>query len=149
MDEMEKDERHQLLDRFGTIPDEKGLKRRTRIHQGWWRMCVLIEKAGEHPKDRDKNVCNTICYGIRNKKNFLTKNAIKAVEQTIADRQETDAGLIEQDRLYNNLLSSQPLCFNFFGELFVDNDFGLRILQTWWPDLTELKKVIFEYAPKV
>jgi len=145
---MEKDERQQFLDSFGTIPDEAGLKRRIRIHQGWWRMNVLNEKAGKHPKDKDKNICNTIYYGIKNKKNFLTENIIKTVNQTMSDRQETDGGLIEQDRLYNNLLSSQPLCFNFFGELLVDNDFGLRVLQNWWPDLTELKKVFFEYAPK-
>jgi hypothetical protein len=144
---MEKSERQQFLDRFGTIPDESGIKRRIRIHQGWWRMNVLNEKAGEHPKNKDNNVCNTIYNGIINKKNFLTLNTIKAVDQAMADRQETDAGLIEQVRLYNNLLSSQPLCFNFFGELMVDTDFGLRVLHNWWPDLTKLKKVVFEYAP--
>jgi hypothetical protein len=145
---MEKDEILQLLDRFGTIPDETGIKKRTRIHQGWWRMNVLNEKAGEHPKDKYKNVCNTINKGIINKKNFLTENAIKTVDQTMTERKKTGAGLMEPNRLYNNLLSSQPLCFNFFGELMVDTDFGLRVLQSWWTDLTELKKVFFKYAPK-
>lgn len=137
-----------LLDRLGTIPNETGQKRRIRIHQGWWRMNILNERPGQHPKNANDNVCNTILNGEQTKKNFLTENSSKAVDQTLQERQEEDAGLMEQDRLFNNLLSSQPLCFNFFGELMADTDFGLQVLQTWWPDLTELKKVIFEFAPK-
>jgi hypothetical protein len=142
------DENQQFLNHFGAIPDKNGLKRRMRIHQGWWRMNVLQEEAGKHPLNKDKNVCNTINSGIENKKNFLTKNIIKTVDQTITNRNKSDAGMIEPDRLYNNLLSSQPLCFNFFGELLADREFGLRVLQNWWPELTELKKVKFEYAPE-
>lgn len=133
---------------FGTIPNDKGIKRRLRIHQGWWRMSVLIEKAGKHPIDIEGNVCNTIYNGIINKKNFLTENSIAAVERTLKDRRDEDAGLMEQERLFNNLLSSQPLCFNFFGELMIDCKFGLQVLQIWFPEITELKRAIFEFAPK-
>jgi hypothetical protein len=56
-------------------------------------------------------------------------------------------GKIDEDRLFNNLLSSQPLCFNFFGELKIDTDFALRVLQQFWPEFTEVKRVIFEFAP--
>ncbi|MEF8846608.1 MAG: hypothetical protein V5A59_14135 [Bacteroidales bacterium] len=145
---MEQKEKQQLKERFGTIPNETGLKLRTRIHQGWWRMNVLNEKPGKHPKDRKNNVCSTISDGMNSKKNFLTANTVRAAEKTIAERQELDSGLMEQDRLYNNLLSSQPLCFNFFGELMMDTDFGLTVLQNWWPELTKLKRVVFEYAPE-
>jgi hypothetical protein len=137
-----------LLDRFGTIPKESTQKKRARIHQGWWRMNVLNEPPGRHPKKDDENVCNTILNGEQTKKNFLTENSSKAVCQTLQERKMDGAGLMEQDRLYNNLLSSQPLCFNFFGELMVNTIFGLKVLQIWWPDLTELKRVIFEFAPK-
>ena len=137
-----------LLGRFGTIPNESGQKKRVRIHQGWWRMNVLNEKAGQHPKNRNDNVCNTILNGEESKNNFLTENSYKAVIRTLKERKEEGTGIMEEDRLFNNLLSSQPLCFNFFGELMADTDFGLKVLQTWWPNLTELKRVIFEYAPK-
>jgi len=140
--------KNKLLDRFGTIPNETGQKKRVRIHQGWWRMNILNEPPGKHPKNDNDNVCNTIRNGEQTKKNFLTENSSKAVYQTLQERQEEGAGLMEQDRLFNNLLSSQPLCFNFYGELMADTNFGLRVLQTWWPDLTELKRVIFEFAPK-
>jgi hypothetical protein len=140
--------KNNLFDRFGTIPNESGQKKRVRIHQGWWRMNVLNELPGKHPKKDNEDVCNTILNGHQTKKNFLTENSSKAVYQTLQARQKEGAGLMEQDRLFNNLLSSQPLCFNFFGELMADSKFGLKVLQTWWPDLTELKKVIFEFAPK-
>jgi hypothetical protein len=29
-----------------------------------------------------------------------------------------------------------------------DKGFGLKVLQNWWPEVTELKRVIFEYAPE-
>jgi hypothetical protein len=45
------------------------------------------------------------------------------------------------------LLSSQPLSFNFFGELYADHDFGLKILKFFYKDLTKLNNVFFEYAP--
>ncbi len=146
--EIKKLEKKQLLERFGEIPTESEFKTRERIHQGWWRMNVLNEKPGLHPKDKKKNVCNTIFEGITNKKNFLTENAIKAVDNTVLLRNENDGGIMEKDRLYNNLLSSQPLCFNFFGELMENSEFGLKILQNWWKNITELKKVTFEYSPK-
>ena len=61
--------------------------------------------------------------------------------------QRENAGIIEEDRLFNNLLSSQPLCFNFFGELYADHDFGLLVLKTFYKDLTKLNNVLFEFAP--
>lgn len=143
-------EKDNLSQRFGDIPIEKGFKRRLRVHQGWWRMNVLNMAPGTHPKINGQNVCSTIQEGRKNNKNFLTANVIKAVEKTIADRNDESVGLLEQNRLYNNLLSSQPLCFNFFGELMADTKFGVRVLNNLWPGLriTDLKKVIFEYAPK-
>lgn len=54
---------------------------------------------------------------------------------------------MEEERLFNNLLSSQPLCFNFFGELSADPAFGLAVLKSYYPELTKLRRVIFEYAP--
>lgn len=137
-----------LKERFGQIPNETGLTRKMRIHQGWWRTNVLSEEPGTHPKISTQNVCNTILNGDTSEKNFLTPNAAKAVRDTLAKWKNNSAGIIEQDRLFNNLLSSQPLCFNFFGELSADYDFGLKVLKTFYPDLTNLISVNFEFSPK-
>lgn len=136
-----------LSERFGSIPKENGLKKRMRLHQGWWRSCVLSEEPGLHPKITTENICNTILNGEISKNNFINNSAIISVEQTLSDRKEQESGLMEQDRLFNNLLSSQPLCFNFFGELNANKDFGLLVLKSFYPNLTKLNRVIFEYAP--
>lgn len=43
---------------FGSIPSETSFKRRQRIHQGWWRMNVLNEPPGKHPKLPNQKVCS-------------------------------------------------------------------------------------------
>lgn len=141
-------DREAFLKLFGPVLAESGFKRRMRIHQGWWRMNVLLEAPGAHLVRKDELVCNTIQGGGALNQNFLTPAAVKAVDQTLIEREEHSAGLFERTRLYSNLLSSQPLCFNFFGELKMDTAFGLRVLQSIWPELTELVDVFFEFAPK-
>lgn len=108
---------------------------------------MLGEEPGANPVRKAETVCSTIRNGKDSRKNFLSPNTIKAVEQTLNNRGDRSSGLMEQDRLYNNLLSSQPLCFNFFGEFMMNTDFGLKVLKTWWPELTGLQRVMFEYAP--
>jgi hypothetical protein len=139
-----KEELAQTIDK---IPDIKTSTGRVRLHQGWWRVNILNEKAGINPVSKNENVCNTITGGNISSKNFLTKNTVKVLEQVLADRNSKNVGMINLDRLYNNLLSSQPLCFNFFAEFEIDKTLGLQVLKTFWPDVTVLNKVVFEYSP--
>ena len=150
--ELKEQHKQQLTRLLGTIPQSHSMIKRIRSHQGWWRAFVLGLPEGEYFDNKNskwKKVCNrtfeeTTCNDI----NFLTPEANQAAKKTVTERDESNPGMIEETRLNYNLLSSQPLCFNFFGELMADMDFGLRVLKTWWPDLTVLKKVIFEFAPK-
>jgi hypothetical protein len=138
----------QLKDLIGSIPaSEAGFKKRMRIHQGWWRAFVLGEQQGNHPVLKGETVCNTICGGEASNKNFLSGRVAGIVHETVAQRKEVDSGIIEEDRLFNDLLSSQPLCFNFFGELKADTNFALTILNGLGFELTAVRNVIFEYAP--
>ena len=132
---------------IGTLPYESGFKKRMRFHQGWWRAFILAENEGNYPHKKDAVICNTILNGQTSQKNFLSPKIVEAVKQTIQERREANSGILEEDRLFNNLLSSQPLCFNFFGELKIDTDFALKVLRQFWPELTEVKRVIFEFAP--
>ena len=68
-----------LKERFGQVPNESGLTRKMRAHQGWWRTNVLNEEPGLHPIISSENVCNAILGGDISGKNFLTPNSIKAV----------------------------------------------------------------------
>lgn len=136
-----------LLNQIGVVPNEQGLKKTLRFHQGWWRAFVLTETQGANPARTEENVCNTILNGKSNKKNFLTDSAIKSVEDTLIERQTHGAGSFNTDRLYNNLLSSQPLAFNFFGSLKQDLEYAKRVISAFIPEITAVTNVFFEYAP--
>ena len=140
-----KDKSTTLKERFGNFPKETGLTKIMRLHQGWWRTNILIEEPGQHPILMDSTICNTILNGDKTENNFLTPNAIKAVKETLNGRTKGSSGKVEEGRLFNNLLSSQPLCFNFFGELYANHSLGLEVLKTFYDDITKLVNVIFEF----
>ncbi|WP_228892408.1 PGN_0703 family putative restriction endonuclease [Pseudoduganella aquatica] len=133
---------------IGTLPDEGRAKRRIRFHQGWWRAVVLGEPEGANPANKDARVCNTVTGGLQSRANFLSPLAEWAVKETLREREVHAAGLFDMDRLYNNLLSSQPLAFNFFGDLKKDLDLATRVLQKLFPSVDAVEAVRFEFAPK-
>lgn len=140
-----------LKRQIGVLPKgESSFKKRIRFHQGWWRAFVLDEDEGNNPVQKGEQVCNTILNGSDDphRKNFLSRKIVRAVLQTIEERKKAGSGILEENRLFNNLLSSQPLCFNFFGELKEDKVLALNVLRQFWPELTEVKNVMFEYAPE-
>ncbi|MBD3377602.1 hypothetical protein GF406_21415 [candidate division KSB1 bacterium] len=140
--------KNELRALIGEFPaSESGFRKRMRFHQGWWRTFVLAKEEGNHPIKKEKKVCNTILHGQTNQKNFLSPGIAAVVLQTIQERKSASKGILEEDRLYNNLLSSQPLCFNFFDELKIDTNFALAVLKQFWSELTQVKRVIFEFAP--
>jgi hypothetical protein len=135
---------------IGNIPKESGFIAKYRQHQGWWRTFVLNLEEGEyysqHTKEKEK-VCNRINNGDQDpeKKNFLSKDIAEEVQRALSERK---SGIMETERLYNNLLSSQPLAFNFFGFFRANPDVALAFLQTLRPDIIGVDDVVFEYAPE-
>lgn len=140
-----KDELKKLI---GDLPSESEFKQRMRFHQAWWRAFVLAEEPGNHPVRKNETLGSTIMNGKNNHKNFLSKKTVDAINKTISEREESHFGILQEDRLFNNLLSSQPLCFNFFGELKNCPALALKVLQRFYPDLTEVVWVKFEFAPE-
>ncbi len=135
---------------IGTIPDnESGFISKFRRHQGWWRSFVLNEEEGQYftKKEGMKKVCNLITNGEKTQKNFLSPEIVKAVKDSLKEQEKSGSGIMERDRLYNNLLSSQPLAFNFFGFLKYHKDIALAFLKTYNAQLTSVEDVVFEYAP--
>lgn len=56
--------------------------------------------------------------------------------------------VIKQERLWTNMLSSQPLCFNLFGDLKLNPDKGNRFFQQLFPDyVAEVGGIYFEHSP--
>lgn len=118
---------------------------RERIHQGWWRAFVLNMKQGEHPINKNEKICNTIPSEEEfNGFNFINKEISEIAELSIKEHKDNKyGGLVDENRLRKNLLSSQPLCFNFFGFLEKNKSIGLSIVQYLFPEITEFHGVGF------
>jgi hypothetical protein len=135
---------------IGTIPKESGFISKFRKHQGWWRAFVLNLEEGKYwieSKKEWKQVSNRINNGETDpeKKNFLSKEISDEVQRALKKQK---SGIMETDRLYNNLLSSQPLAFNFFGFFRACPDVALALLQTIRPDIISVDDIVFEFAPE-
>lgn len=81
------------------------------------------------------------------KSNFLTDNIRKLVTLEVLNAKKT-GGLIGEPRIWNNLLSSQPLCFNLFGELSLDLDLATKYFKRLFPNqIDKVTTIKFEYSP--
>jgi hypothetical protein len=80
--------------------------------------------------------------------NYLTPTIRKVVEREVLDPRRSKGKLFGRPRIFNNLLSSQPLCFNLFGESAED----LTLATSLFHDLTggavhRVTAVEFEFSP--
>jgi PD-(D/E)XK nuclease superfamily protein len=87
-----------------------------------------------------------LSHAKRTGANFLTP----AIRRQVRDRlaRPEDHELIQEQRLWADLLSSQPMCFNLFGELAADLELATSAARAWWPDRVErVTELRFEWSP--
>jgi hypothetical protein len=76
--------------------------------------------------------------------NYLTDD----IRQVVRGEVKKPEKLYQAPRIYNDLLSSQPLCFNVFGELQADLDSTTRVAGQLWPArVAEVTAIEFEHSP--
>ena len=78
--------------------------------------------------------------------NYLSPAAKRQVQQAVAAAPSTGA-LLSRPRLWVDLLSSQPLCFNLFGPLAEDLDLATAALRAMWPDIRAVTAIRLEWSP--
>lgn len=81
--------------------------------------------------------------------NFLTQEIKKIVEYELANKFK-ERKVIQEPRIWNNLLSSQPMAFNLFGELKSNKKIATEVFRNLFPK-RKIKKVMqieFEYSPE-
>jgi len=79
--------------------------------------------------------------------NYMTPQVRDLVREEVEGPKATGK-LYSKPRIYDNLLSSQPLCFNLFGELALDLSLATTVCRTLWPnDVEEVTSVEFEWSP--
>ncbi len=79
---------------------------------------------------------------------FLSKNIFGIIKTEVKNK-HIDGKVIKEPRIWNNLLSSQPLAFNLFGELKLNTKIATSIFQELYPErnLRKVSAIEFEYSP--
>ena len=89
-----------------------------RLQQSKYRAEVLNEPFGYGPnKNSPDKYGNMLVDGEKTGTNFITKNAYQFAKQKVLDKQINKNLTIDEYRLFNNMLSSMPMCFNLFADL--------------------------------
>lgn len=112
---------------------------RTRLLQSIWR------EQKNYPKGRLGNYLERK-FAIETASNFLTERIREIVRKEVENCKKEDKK-IQEPRIWDNLLSSQPMVFNLFGELSLDLDLCTRLFTRIFPDIGAVTEVVFEYSP--
>jgi len=130
--------------------DKSEFQRRSRILQSMWREEKIypigeqLNKHGVHklgsrlkmPQAEDELL------------NYLTPSIQKVVKDEVINREKSKGKLYKKPRIFDDLLSSQPLCFNLFGELQCDLKLATSVLTAMLPDrIQRVTGIEFEYSP--
>lgn len=78
---------------------------------------------------------------------YLTETIQTVVRREVLDTAKADGKLYGTPRIFNDLLSSQPLCFNLFGELQCDLEAATRTLRRRVPTMAAVTAIEFEWSP--
>jgi hypothetical protein len=82
--------------------------------------------------------------------NYLTPTIRAIVHREIEREQgpEAQGKLYSEPRIFDDLLSSQPLCFNLFGELSADLALATEVCRLLWPErVKDVTSIEFEWSP--
>lgn len=116
-----------------------------RLLQSIWRRCQYGDDIlGSSENGKTWGNLLPIDFAIAQKANFLTDRIFHLVQNKI----KSGKGLISEPRIWNNLLSSQPLCFNLFGELSFNKSLATQLFQKLFPNkISEIIDIDFEFQP--
>ncbi len=117
-----------------------------RLLQSKWR----VQKKLEMNNEIRSNYGNFIETESAKKKksNYITEN-IKTLVVEKVNEIKKQGGLVGEPRIWNNLLSSQPLCFNLFGELYYNLELASKLFIKLFPvKVDKVTKIDFEYSSK-
>jgi hypothetical protein len=120
---------------------------RMRFHQSWYRAKVLKVPWGVGPKSSNTTQYGNMLTSVDGERglNFLSPHIFEVTKRRLA----INKGTIDRFRLLNNMLSSQPMCFNLFGPLVDDFELAAHLFQKLLPDeINSISSVKLEYAPE-
>lgn len=146
----------ELLQYYGVhepATDKMCFQWRSRLLQSLWREQRSLRKGTLYGKPHGKlrGACLAMPEAQQTLSNFLTPDIRKVVcreLQNNSKRKGNAKKLYGIPRIYNHLLSSQPLCFNLFGELTLDLDLATRVFAEMTKGrIAQVRSICFEFSP--
>lgn len=108
--------------------DARSFQPRARLLQAIWREEQGYDSTTYRGKIRGARL--PMPWAKESLANYLTETIRDVVRAEVLDPEKPAKKLYGQPRVFNNLLSSQPLCFNLFGELQRDLEVATKVFRT-------------------
>ena len=138
LDEIARD-KHVFIESDGT-----GFRRAARTLQSIWREEKGYPIGMHEGKPLGSRLDTT--FAERELANFLTDGIRQVVKDEL--NSATQSQLYSKPRIYDDLLSSQPLCFNLFGEMKLDLGLATEVFKVLRPrEVSEVTGICFEHSP--
>jgi len=128
------------------VASDNTFQRRARLLQSLWREEQGLP-IGEH---RGRRLGSRIAMpdAKDDRSNFLTDTIRKAVWDELLGPDRDGDKLYGQPRIFNDLLSSQPLCFNLFAELKADLGLASKVFAAMTEGrVGKVARIEFEHTP--
>jgi hypothetical protein len=129
-------------------PSDSRFRAAARLLQSLWR-----EEKGlpigvhRNPKRKTRKLGSRLdADSAKLGRNFLSPDIAKLVYRESVYREI--GAMIDEERLWTNLLSSQPLCFNLFGGMKLDADKANQFFRHLFPNyVASVEGIYFEHSP--
>lgn len=142
----------EAVDKVSGDPETTNFKRRARLHQALWREKMnfpigfqpMRAKPGEPFRPLGSRM--ELDFAEKTRANFLSDSIRSTVTNRLNNPQRHQT--LNEHRLFCDLLSSMPMCFNLFGSLSADMELANRAVHSWWPDVPgKVCAIHFEWSP--
>ncbi len=129
------------------VSADNPFQRRARLLQALWREERRLP-IGERSRGVLLGSRLSLAFARESGANLMSAAALVAARREVAAMRAGSGQKIDEDRLWANLLSSQPLAFSLFADLATDFEFAGRVLRRALPGrIAAVTKIAFEHSP--
>lgn len=130
-------------------PAMTAFKRSARLRQALWREQRQLPIGGHRGRNGERVTSGSridLAHARTHGSNFLSMKVLATVDHRLSNPQANE--MLDEDRLWSDLLSSMPMCFNLFGGVWNDYRDATAAVQAIAPDAPRpVTDVIFEWSP--
>jgi hypothetical protein len=128
------------------VPSDNAFQRRARLLQSMWREDVGLPIGSHRGRPLGSRLAMPRAELLL--ENYLTETIRTCVRREVVEAKPAEGKLFARPRIFDDLLSSQPLCFNLLAELQADLDLATAIFRALLPGRIDVVTAIrFEHSP--